>query len=145
MQLVYLVAYRGPDILLLTDRTTKLTTFELLTDTEIPDGTSYPDAFRRLVDRGLTHLEPWWVFDASIARPIMSGLKERYPSASLLPFAKREDNDDVACFERGCSDRVVVIHDFSSAGWERRQIFDDFYAWLRHAVEEMIEFDRGEV
>lgn len=107
-------------------------------------GMSYPQAFRRLVARQLTHIDPWWILDASIARPIMSGIKKRYPGTHLLPFAKREDNDDIACFELGTPSKVVIVHDFSSAGWERRQLFDDFYAWLRYAVEEMIEFDHGE-
>lgn len=40
-----------------------------------------------------------------------------YPGRSLVPFACRQDNDDVACWDldqgRG---RVVIVHDFKSPG-----------------------------
>jgi len=71
----------------------------------------------------------------------MKGLTERYPGTHLLPFAKREDNDDVAYFELESPGKVVIIHDFASDGWERREVLDDLYAWIRRAVEDMIEFD----
>jgi hypothetical protein len=117
---------------------------KILNDDELPAGMRYPGALRRLVERQLTRLEPWWVFDATMARERMKGLAERYPGQHLVPFAKREDNDDVACFEPASPGRVIIIHDFASEGWERRQVFEDFYAWLRHAVEDMIEFDSNE-
>lgn len=102
---------------------------------------SYPPAFERLVERQLTRIEPWWIFDASIARDRMKGLAERYPGTHLLPFAKREDNDDVACFELESPVKVVIVHDFASDGWKRREVLDDLYAWLRRAIDDMIEFD----
>jgi hypothetical protein len=57
----------------------------------------------------------------------------------LVPFARREDNDDVACWEP-MSPRVVVIHDFASPGFEDRGGFADFNGWLRQAVEDLIAF-----
>jgi hypothetical protein len=112
-----------------------------LDEHELPNGFRYPGAFRRLVDRQLTRLEPWWVFDVSLARGLIRSLEQRYPGRQLVPFAKREDNDDVACFDGG---RVVVLHDYASDAWERRRSFEDLYAWLRRAVEDMIELDRLE-
>jgi len=47
----------------------------------------------------------------------MRGLQERYPGRMLVAFARREDNDDVACWEAGGGGKVIVIHDFASDGW----------------------------
>lgn len=116
----------------------------LLQDEELPEGFNYPGALKRLVNRQLTQLEPWWVFDASVARERMKGLSQRYPDRQLIPFAKREDNDDVACFDQESPGTVVVLHDFASDAWDHRRVFNDFYAWLRGAIDDMIEFDRLE-
>jgi len=86
-------------------------------------------------------MEPWFVFDASEAIKKMNGLRERYPGRCLLPFAKREDNDDVACFDRAYPGKAMIAHDFASPGWEHHSTLDSFYAWVRKAVEDMIEFD----
>jgi hypothetical protein len=117
---------------------------QLLAPHELPRGMVYPLAFERLVERQLTNFEPWWIFDASLARERMKGLAERYPGTLLVPFAKREDNDDVACFDARQPGKVVILHDFSSDGWERRVEFASFYDWLRRALEDMIEFDSME-
>jgi hypothetical protein len=119
-------------------------TLNFLHDDELPPGLSYPDAFKRLVDRGLVYFEPWFVLEGHLLRSRLDGLRERYPLRILLPFARREDSDDVACWDSALPGRVVIVHDFASAGWEQRAVLDDFYAWVRLAVETMIEYDIGQ-
>lgn len=116
---------------------------EFLEESELPVGIEYPGALKRLVERGVVYLEPWYLLEQGQARERFSGLKERFPGKDLVPFARREDNDDVACLAPSCRGKVVVIHDFSSDGWERR-VELEFYDWLRAAVEAMIEFDELE-
>ena len=116
----------------------------LLAEEKMPAGMAYPPALYRLVGRGLTHFEPWFIFNAEEAAQRLEGLRRRYPSRVLLPFARREDNDDVACFERERSGQVVIVHDFASPGSEDREALDGFYSWVRRAVEDMIEFDELE-
>lgn len=111
---------------------------------ELPSGMSYPGAFLRLVERGLTHLEPWWVLEGTDLRNHLRGLQQRYAGRRLLPFARREDNDDIACWEAGKGPEIFIIHDFAEVGHEQRGAFPDFYSWLRQAVEDMIEFDQHE-
>ncbi|WP_301130555.1 hypothetical protein [Streptomyces cacaoi] len=111
---------------------------DLLSESELPDGFAYPPEFLRVVELGLTDLEPWWIFDGQQLRTRMSGLKSRYPERNLVPFARREDNDDVACWDI-TEGNVAVIHDFSSSGRELRQRYPDFNAWLRQAIEDLIE------
>ncbi|MEV0638654.1 hypothetical protein AB0I77_27680 [Streptomyces sp. NPDC050619] len=109
-----------------------------MTITELPEGFDYPAEFIRVVELGLTDLEPWWIFDGDQLRRRAIGLRDRYPERRLVPFARRQDNDDVACWDLARGD-VVVIHDLASPGWEQRERFPDFNAWLRQAVEDLIE------
>lgn len=39
----------------------------------------------------------------------------------VIPFARRDDNDDIACFEVGKGKSVQIIHDFASEGFEQRK------------------------
>ena len=113
----------------------------LLTETELPSGFGYPRQFMRVIQLGLTDLEPWYVLEGTSLRDAMAGLAERYPNRKLIPFARRQDNDDIACWEAGATEAVFVIHDFATPGWEQRSQFVDFYGWLRRAVDDLIEFD----
>lgn len=59
------------------------------------------------------------------------GLQKRYPGRRLYPFARRDVNDDVACFEDDNS-LVHIIHDFADIGWEQKEVFPTFDAWLEY-------------
>jgi len=114
---------------------------DLLTEKELPRGFSYPRQFERIVERGLTELEPWYVLGGKPLRDTITGLAERYADRKLVPFARRQDNDDVACWQVGTNEEVFIIHDFAAPGWEQRGQFATFYDWLRRAIEDFIEFD----
>jgi hypothetical protein len=64
-------------------------------------------------------------------------MRQRYPLRKLVPFARRQDDDDVACFDldRGA---VAIVHDYASPGWEGNAEFADFRAWLHQAIDDMI-------
>lgn len=100
----------------------------------------FPEEFRKVVNLELTNLEPWYILDPKQLADKMKGLRERYPSKELIPFARRTDNDDVACFEVGNEQKVFVIHDFASPGWEQHEVYETFWDWFRQAIEEMINF-----
>ena len=68
-------------------------------------------------------------------------LEKRYPERNLIPFARRGDCDDIACFEVGKGEQVYVIHDFASSGYEQRKIYENVWKWLEDVVETMIEFE----
>ena len=113
---------------------------QLLSPAELPEGFQYPRQFLRTIDLGLVDLEPWWILQGDRLRERLAGLRTRYPARTLVPFAQRQDNDDVACFDLDTG-KVVIIHDFASPGWEQQTEFDDFYGWLRQAIDELVEFD----
>ena len=113
----------------------------LLDVNSLPDGFEYPRQFIRVVELGLIDLEPWHILDGEHLFDRDRGLKTRYPTRVLVPFAERQDMDEVACWEPFTGDEVVIIHDYASPGWERRRTFATFYDWLRQAVEDLILFD----
>lgn len=113
---------------------------DLLPLTQLPDGFEYPREFVRVVELGLTNLEPWWIIEGELLRARFLGLAERYASRSLVPFAVRQDNDDIACWDLERR-TVVVVHDFAAPGYEQRAELPDFYAWLRVAIEDLIAFE----
>lgn len=115
---------------------------ELLKKDDAPDWFHYPRQFLRLVERDLVLFDPWWIFGREFALERMNGLRSRYPTRDLVPFARNQGNDDVACWERGDMPKVVVIHDYAEAGWEQGAVFDDFWEWFRSAMEDFINHER---
>lgn len=113
---------------------------DLLTTDDLPGGFEYPREFVRVVELGLTNIEPWWIIDGGRLRSHFTGLRKRYHGRSLVPFAIRQDNDDVACWDTAAGN-VAIIHDFASPGYEQRAEFGDFYAWFRQAIEDLIDFE----
>lgn len=113
----------------------------LLDSADLPEGFDYPRQFIRVVELGLTDLEPWCILEGFELGSRLEGLRSRYPSRVLVPFARRIDNDDVACWDLDRDGRVSIIHDFASPGWEQQEELADIYAWLRQAVEDLIEYD----
>jgi hypothetical protein len=116
---------------------------DLLSIVDLPSGFEYPHEFIRIVELGLTNLEPWWILEGEALRDRFRGLRERYPDNLVVPFATRQDNDDVACWDV-TQGKIVIVHDYAAPGWERRRRpeFATFYDWFRQAVEDCIIFDQ---
>ena len=113
----------------------------ILSENERPLWVEYPHSFCRLVEQELIHLTPWHIMEGQRALVHSQGLSQRYPTRELFPFAYRQDNDDVACWARGMGEKVIVVHDFASSGWEDEGAFDDVWSWFRSAIEETISWD----
>lgn len=87
----------------------------------------FPPEFAKIVDLNIVNIEPWFIISPEKIVTLFSGLKEKFPTRCLIPFSKRDDNDDVACFEVGQKQKVFIIHDYATAGWEQHEIYDDFW------------------
>jgi hypothetical protein len=107
---------------------------------DLPVGFTYPEEFMTVINQGLTDLEPWAIMSGEYLKDRYEGLKKRYKEG-LVPFARRLDNDDLACWDIDVPEKVVIIHDFASKGWEKKKVFNSFWEWFRQAVEDMIEFN----
>ncbi|NLK77037.1 MAG: hypothetical protein GX284_04850 [Clostridiales bacterium] len=98
----------------------------------------YPESFLKILELNLLDYDVWYIMPKEQVETRIKGLKQRYPNRRLVPFARRDDSDDIACFEVGQAGRVFVIHDFASEGYEQRKIYEDFWEWFKDAVQEMI-------
>ena len=112
-------------------------------DYNIPQHTEiHFDTYRAYVAGELPDLEPWQFFHGHLEFRF-KGLEKRYPKRKLVPFARRSDNDDVACFDAAQpSDNpsVIIIHDWASEGWENHGAYPDFLAWIELAKQEAKEW-----
>lgn len=109
----------------------------------LPKGFIYPESFIGFVEGEIPDLEPWRFFYVEELDSRFIGLSQRYPDKVLIPFARREDNDDIACFDgdvRSDNPKVLIIHDFASQGWEERGSYDDYFCWLEAAKIESEEW-----
>lgn len=111
----------------------------LYTKNELPDGFKYPVAYTEMMsEEFISDIEPWSFiceFQESSSFWI-SEVKERYPTRKLVPFAKVNYSDDIACFDGADTSgdpKVYYVHAFASAGWEDRGYTDNFEEWLKMA------------
>lgn len=112
----------------------------LLRAEDIGPDVALPAGLVRIVEQGLVDLSPWLILPRTEALARMVGLRARY-KRPYVPFARRQDNDDLAVLLPDGPNRVVIVHDFASEGWEMRTQYETFWDWFRAAVEDMIEFE----
>ncbi len=99
----------------------------------------YTESFLKVIELNLIDYEFWYLMNKNQISTRREGLLKRFPNRNLIPFARRDDNDDIACFEVGYGERVFIVHDFATEGWERRQEFDSFWSWFVNAITELTE------
>lgn len=102
---------------------------------------NYPDSFVKILELNLLDYDFWYMMSNEQVETRITGLKKRYPKRKLIPFARRDDSDDIACFEEGQGARVFIVHDFASEGYEQRKIFENFWEWFKDAIQEMIDYN----
>src|SRR4051812_47014036 len=110
-----------------------------MNDDDTPDFEfTVPRGYQWLIDRGLvgfetgTSLQPWHYLPARHA----FDLRERWPTGPgnerLFAFAKRQDSDDLACFEvvQSRAERIFVVHGWTRDGFEIISKYQSFWEWL---------------
>ncbi|MBP3800972.1 MAG: hypothetical protein J6I85_02920 [Clostridia bacterium] len=100
---------------------------------------AYPEAYYKILELNLTNFDYWYFIPDEDIEVRIEGMKKRYPNRKLVPFARRGDNDDVACFEIGKGETVQIIHDFASSGYEQREEYKNIWLWLKAAIKELEE------
>lgn len=107
-------------------------------------GLKLPSGYLDAKAFGLVNLMPWqFVIDDEFDW-LLAGLASRYPDHKAIPYARRRDNDDVACFTPGGKGldgcKVIIIHDLATSGSEVVAEFVTFWGWFQYAVSEMVEW-----
>ena len=110
---------------------------EFLNEKELPYSFHYPDSLKKSWVLNLVNFCPWWMLDRDGMILHLSLLRKEYPKRKLIPFAMRQDNDDIACFEVGKGETVLIIHLGASEGWEQQRTYPDFEEWLKVVIEDM--------
>ncbi|WP_256082111.1 hypothetical protein [Massilia sp. YIM B04103] len=114
---------------------------DLLNSDELPTWFTYPSDFVEQVQAGLGDIGPWQILKGQWLHVRHEGLKKRFPDRDLVPFARRLDDDDVACWDSRQPTHVFIVHDFSAPGWEERAEFSSFQAWMLAAQEDAKDYD----
>ncbi|EPY2279066.1 hypothetical protein ACXAT3_003867 [Clostridium sporogenes] len=68
----------------------------------------------------------WYIMDEERVLNRLKGISEKYLNRKLIPFTRRDSNDDIACFEVGKGEKVQIIYDFASEGYEQIKEYNDF-------------------
>ena len=88
----------------------------------------------------MAELEPWkWIAGEQLNEKV-ARLKVRYPERNIVPFAERQDCDDIACWDIELPGVVIIIHDFASRGYECRAHFGSFRDWIHQALDDSMDF-----
>lgn len=104
---------------------------------DFPNCVEIPERYLELLKYEQDSFLPWFLFDKEDLIYRYHGLQERYPRRELLPFARHDYSDDVACWEKGKPGRVIIIHDFASPGYENRYEFTSFDEWYQFILSVM--------
>jgi hypothetical protein len=102
--------------------------------------TRLPKELERLISQRVVDLTPWHIMPSDLAEQRMASMRSRY-SKAYVPFARRQDNDDVACLVPDEPGGVIVVHDYAAEGSERVATYARFWDWFKAAIDDMIEFD----
>lgn len=112
---------------------------ELFDANSIYEEFEYPKSYLKAMELNLVDFEFWYLMSKEQVDTRINGLMKRYPDRKLIPFARRDDCDDIACFEVGKGLKVLIIHDFASKGYEQRGEYENFWDWMKVALDELIK------
>jgi hypothetical protein len=104
-----------------------------------PNWLVYPKELVDLVRSGRVSLIPWHLSKFEVDAQHAARLKSRL-GRDLVPFAYRQDREDLACFEKGKGQAVMIIHDNTAPGYEDEGSYPSFGDWLRAAEAEAAEW-----
>jgi hypothetical protein len=112
----------------------------LLPENTRPVWLAYPAGLVELIRSGRVTMTPWHTSKVEAVAWDLVQLKTRL-GRDLVPFAYRQDREDLACFEKGKGPAVIIIHDNTEPGWEDEGSYPSFADWLREAELEAASWE----
>ena len=106
-----------------------------------------PAAYDTLLNRGLisfgdsSPLRPWYY----LSQERVIEMQKEWPAVGfanrLVAFARRDDSDDVACFEvvAGRVAGVRLVHAWTPEGYKPLDLYESFWDWVRAVVDDVVE------
>lgn len=109
----------------------------------VATGFDLPESYARACDLGLGHIAPWQFLQGEAFLSAYARVNEDCASGILLPFARRADLGELACFEvlPGPPESVRVLAEQDGHAVAE---FPTFWAWFRQGVEDMIHQAPGD-
>jgi hypothetical protein len=105
-------------------------------------GFKYPESYIKIIELNLVDFDYWYIISEEQALKRLTGLRQRYPERYLVPFARSNGNDGIACFDVSEPEKIQIIHDFASNGYEQMRTYEDLWEWLQEAINELIVRNR---
>jgi hypothetical protein len=110
----------------------------------LPATFSYPPEFVALASRASLNLYPWWMVDANSEAGRLFHRITLGAGELLVPFAKTDLYDDIACFNAAVPSLDPEIVMVCSTP-ERAYGFTNFAAWHVQALKDVSEYSVGSV
>jgi hypothetical protein len=106
----------------------------------LPTGFRYPSAYLEFAESAAPDaLYPWWFIDADSKAGELSWAVSQRSKRSLIPFAKTDEHDDIACFDGDdTSGNPRILMRTSTP--DRSYHFESFTHWLRKAQQDAGNF-----
>ena len=99
----------------------------------------FPIKYQSFIELGVSDFGYWYLIPNEQLNSRIIGLKQRYPDRKLIPFARRDDCDDIACFDVDIPDKVLIIHDFAKNGYELKKTYNDLSEWFQDVIGELLK------
>ena len=88
-----------------------------------------------------TQFQPWYL----LPQKDSFWVKDKWGDSSslnLYAFARRQDNDDFACFNVGSDEEIrniYIIHGWTENGYDIVKSYSDIWDWIRSALDDIKE------
>jgi hypothetical protein len=112
----------------------------LLAPGEKPDWFEYPRAYIVMLESGWIQIPPWKLLTRTQVISRSANIRKRYPHHECVAFASRIDMDEIVCWTRAEPTVVTTLLDFEPIDFEVGPKFLDTWDFIRHAVEDMIDY-----
>lgn len=107
-----------------------------------------PPGYQWLLKKGIiayysSPLYPWYY----LSKQDVFNVTDKWPQGSyegcLIAFARRYDNDDIACFsvKSQAVECVVVINGWTSSGYDVIASYNTFWEWLKSVIDDIAELE----
>jgi hypothetical protein len=109
----------------------------------LPKDFSYPTPFIELVTWNSVNLVPWYILKRNDAVGMHGYLHTLYRRPIYIPFARRQDTDDVAAWTIQDPGKIHIVDIAEQPEWAITPVCKDFEAWMRVVFEDMLDFIHG--